>query len=93
LPIKAGYIASGSGTDPANQKEIFYQIRRTYDIRSDLVHGELFKLKPKDGSVEEFIAKTGDYIQSAIFKFINLLADSKQIKNLDNEYWNSLMFK
>jgi len=63
-------IAKFLGDSPTMKNEIFSDIRKAYDVRSEIVHGSS-KIKPE--KLVEIEPKIEQYTRLAIIKFVNLL--------------------
>jgi hypothetical protein len=64
LSYKAGMrIARYVGGNPVRRREIFEDMRASYSLRSEIVHGE-----PLKSDMATVVAKTEDVLREALFK-------------------------
>lgn len=79
--------------EPKQRKSLFREIRAAYDMRSSIVHGDVYELPKIDGEVipvEEFVARVEDYLRQSIIKFLKLAQGPSPKKKL--VLWDDLLF-
>lgn len=90
LALRAGLFSDG---EVVSKKNVYDHMRYAYDIRSTIVHGgkPVLPKSKQDGSLEEFVKNTTEYLRTALHKAIDLAAQSKLPKGSLAE-WDSMIF-
>ena len=77
-----------------NQRQSLYrEIRTAYDMRSSIVHGDVYEPPKVDGvviPVEEFVSRVENYLRESLIKFLKLAQGSNPRKKL--VAWEDLLF-
>lgn len=78
-------VASLIGNSSDQKKELFNLMRKAYDLRSDIVHGEKCDFE----KLQKIVSQTENVLRIAI----NRILDNKLFDEIKrNEYWDNLLF-
>ena len=77
------------GESSQEKNEIFNIMRNAYNLRSQIVHGNLPKIRKKMVNLEDYVPKLGDYLRRSIVKYLKMTIGFKNqeeiLHNLDQE--------
>lgn len=77
-----------------NQRKSFYrEIRAAYDMRSSIVHGDVYEPPKVDGAVipvEEFVTRIENYPRESLIEFLKLAQGPNSKKKLVS--WDDILF-
>lgn len=79
--------------ESSQRKSLYREIRAAYDMRSSIVHGDIYELPKADGvviSAEEFVVKIEHYLRESLTKFLQLARGPSPKRKLVS--WDDLLF-
>jgi hypothetical protein len=71
-------VASLLGEDDESRKRVFNEMKSFYDLRSKIVHGSGFRLKPKYQALLEQVSTLREYVRRVILRIMALLVNGIQ---------------
>jgi hypothetical protein len=75
------------------RKSLYREMRTAYDMRSSIVHGDVYDTPKVDGVVipiEEFISRIENYLRESLIKFLRLAQEPNPKRKLVS--WEDLLF-
>ena len=75
------------------RKSLYREMRTAYDMRSSIVHGDVYDPPKVDGvviPVEEYISRIENYLRESLIKFLRLAQEPNPKKKLVS--WEDLLF-
>jgi len=87
LAIRVAFLL---GKDNGDREDIFSNMRKAYDLRSDIVHGNR---QVERSELNSIVPKTEDYLRQSIRRFLLLLSPKKSLKEIKEKLLDENIIK